>query len=56
MYSWGNWSTYLVSFLKDYNPSITLVDGFFLMPIGIFFINCHMALGGYLENKYGIRV
>ena len=52
---WSSLNVYLISYLREYDPSLTLSTGFFLGPLGVFAISLSMSLGGYLERNYGPR-
>ena len=52
---WGTLNLYLVSYLKMYDDSIEVVDGFFCMGIAIFFTNIASSLGIYIEKRIGYR-
>ena len=56
IYSWGNLNTYLISYLKIFNPEYTIEEGFFFTPFGILASTSFIAIGGYLETKLGPRL
>lgn len=56
VYTWSNINSYFVSYLKYHDtPSITLVDGYFLMPIIIFISNVSSYFGPKLDTMLGIK-
>ena len=56
VYTWSNINSYFVSYLKYHDtPNITLVDGYFLMPIIIFISNVSSYFGPKLDAIIGIK-
>ena len=52
---WSSLNVYLISYLRIYDDSLTLGQGFFIGPLGVFAMCLSMSLGGYLERNYGPR-
>ena len=52
---WSSLNVYLISYLREFDSTLTLSKGFFLGPFGVFSISLSMSLGGYLERNYGPR-
>ena len=52
---WSSLNVYLISYLREFDSTLTLSKGFFLGPFGVFAISLSMSLGGYLERNYGPR-
>ena len=52
---WASLYVYLISYLIQFDPSISLSTGFFLGPLGVFSRCLSMSLGGFLERNYGRR-
>ena len=56
VYTWSNINAYYISYLKFNNsPNITLVDGFFLMPIIVYISDIAMFFGPILVEKYSFK-
>ena len=46
---------YLISYLRIFDNSLKLSDGFFFGPLSNLSVSLSMSLGGYLERRYGPR-
>lgn len=56
LYTFGLLNSFLMSYLKIYDSSIVLDDGFFLLPLGILFFKLCIIIGGRFEHHYGPRL
>ena len=52
---WGSLSSYLISYLRMYDDTLRIVDGFFCMGLVVFFMNSTATLGVYFEKRFGYR-
>jgi hypothetical protein len=56
VYSWGGLVMYYISYMRETDPTITVNDGFFVMPIMIFTNAITVYAGAASEAKYGPRM
>ena len=56
MYTWGSLLPYISSKLHHLNPSVTIEDTLFFIPINIFATNITMTLGGWLDKRLNQKV
>jgi hypothetical protein len=56
MYSFGLLNPFFISYLNLYDNTLTLDDGFFLLPIGVLFMKLFIIVGGIVEANAGPRV
>lgn len=54
-YSYGLLSPYILSYLSQYNPNIKIDDGFFFYPLTVISMCASLAVGAYMEKKFGPR-
>lgn len=53
---WGNISIYITSYLRLYDPSVTLRTTYVIFPITLLFAASFMQLGSYLNQKINPRI
>lgn len=56
LYSFGLLNPFFVSYLYEYDNELVPDDGFFIMPMGVLFLNLFTSVGGLVENKVGPKV
>lgn len=56
VYSFGLLNPYLISYLKQFNSSIEVDSGFFLLPLAVISTCFSFPYGGYLGKVYGPRL
>lgn len=56
IYSWGNISIYLISYLRIYQNDLSLREGFFILPFAVFSVSLTLTLGSFLDKKVGPRM
>lgn len=52
---WGNIAIYVTSYLRIYQPELTLTDTNIIFPLGVLVATSFKALGIHLGLKYGAR-
>ncbi len=53
IYSFGLLNPFMVSYLNSFDSKVTPEDGFFLLPLGLIFLQCFVLIGGLLERRAG---
>lgn len=56
VYSFGLLNPFFISYLYEYDHSLVPDDGFFIMPMGILFLNLFTSVGGLIESKVGPKM
>ena len=56
MYTWGNINKYYCSYLRYQGSSLTILDIYFMLPVGLMFQNISPFFGGFLDNVFGSRL
>lgn len=52
----GNFSTYIFSYFKHYDSSVTLYYGYFTIAICTFTLSLFSPIGGLFDNQCGVHV
>jgi len=52
---WGNICVYVTSYLRLFDPSITLDDTMLILPLVLIAISATTYLGSRLTIKYGVK-
>ncbi len=53
IYSFGLLNPFMVSYLNSFDSKVTPEDGFFLLPLGLIFLQSFVLIGGLLERRAG---
>jgi len=55
LYLWGGISTYITSYLRQFDPELSLHDSAILLPIGLLVQTCCFPISHYVTRTYGVK-